>query len=321
MCEQTGILTEIRSLSAHDGPGLRTSLFFKGCSLKCMWCHNPETIESAPELEWDAKTCIDCRICEAICSEKAIVFTEPLSYIIDKNRCTVCGICVESCPSKALQLIGASYTVDQLFDRIHKDEKFIRQSKGGITFSGGEPALQYLFIAKLAQKLKAAGYHLALDTCGAAPAKAYETLVPLMDLILYDLKEMIDKKHRQFTGSSNKLIHKNLLLVLNLIYQQKLKTEVWIRTPLIPGMTDTPENIRAIGKFLSQNNRVQKWELCTFNNLCIAKYRKLGQAWSLEKSELLSNEQAATLLDQAKLSAPDNLSIYLSGLTKTSNTD
>lgn len=321
MEQQTAILTEIRSLSAHDGPGLRTSVFFKGCSLKCMWCHNPETIGLAPELEWDAKTCIDCRICEAICPEKAIAFSEPLLYIIDKKRCTVCGICVESCPSKVLQLIGTSYTVDQLFDQIYKDEKFIKRSKGGITFTGGEPALQYSFIAELAQKLKAAGFHLALDTCGAAPAIAYETLVPLMDLILYDLKEMKDKKHRQFTGSSNKLIHKNLLLMLNLIDQHQLKTELWIRTPLIPGMTDTPENIRAIGEFLSQNNLAQKWELCTFNNLCIAKYRKLGQNWSLEKSELLSNEQTAILLGQAKRSAPDILSISLSGLTKTNKTN
>ena len=321
MYEQTVILTEIRSLSAHDGPGLRTSLFFKGCSLKCIWCHNPETIGPIPELEWDTKICINCRICEAICQEKAIAFTEPLSYIIDKNRCTVCGICVESCPSKTLHLIGSSYTVDQLFDRIHKDEKYIKRSNGGITFSGGEPALQYLFIAELAQKLKADGYHLALDTCGAVTAKAFETLVPLMDLILYDLKEMIDKKHRQFTGSSNKLIHKNLLLVMNLIDQQKLKTELWIRTPLIPGMTDTEENIKAIGKFLSQNYSAQKWELCTYNNLCIAKYRKLGRKWELEQTELLTKDHAANLLDRAKLSAPKISSITLSGLTKTSKTD
>jgi len=272
-------------------------------------------------LEWDSKTCIDCRICEAICPEKAIAFTEPQSYIIDKHRCTVCGICVESCPSKALQFIGASYTVDQLFDRILKDEKFIKRSNGGITFSGGEPTLQYPFIAELAEKLKADGYHLALDTCGAAHVKAYETLVPLMDLILYDLKEMNEYKHRKFTGSSNKLIHKNLLLVLNLIDQQKLKTELWIRTPLIAGMTDTEENIKAIGKFLSQNYSAQKWELCTFNNLCLAKYRKLGRKWDLEQTELLTNDHAANLLDLAKLSAPKISSITLSGLTKTSKTD
>lgn len=320
MDRQTAILTEIRSLSAHDGPGLRTSLFFKGCSLKCMWCHNPETIDSSPELEWDEKSCINCRICEANCSEKAIAFTKPPSYIIDKNRCTVCGTCVESCPSKALRLIGNSYTVDQLFDRIHKDEKFIKRSNGGITFSGGEPALQYPFIAELAQKLKAADYHLALDTCGAAPAKAYETLVPLMDLILYDLKEMDEDKHLQLTRSSNKLIGKNLFSILQLIQKNNMKTKIWIRTPLIPDLTDTEGNIQAIGKFLSQNDLIQKWELCAFNNLCITKYRKLGQAWSLEQSGLLSIDHASNLLDLAKRTAPKIASITLSGLTKTHKT-
>lgn len=321
MNEHAAILTEIRSLSAHDGPGLRTTLFFKGCSLKCVWCHNPETILSTPELEWDVKSCIGCRICEANCPEKAIAFTEPPSYIVDKNKCNACGICVETCPSKALKIIGISYTVVQLFDRIHRDEKFIKRSNGGITFSGGEPALRFPIIAELAKKLKAFDYHLALDTCGAAPAKAYETLVPLMDLILFDLKEMNDEKHSRFTGASNVLVHENLSLILSLIQQNNLKTEIWIRTPLIPMMTDTDENILVIGKYLSEINSVQKWELCTFNNLCIAKYRKLGRKWDLVQNELLTKDHAANLLDCAKLSAPKISSITLSGLTKTSNTD
>ncbi|MCK9414704.1 MAG: glycyl-radical enzyme activating protein [Prolixibacteraceae bacterium] len=318
MNEQTAVLTEIRSLSAHDGPGLRTTIFFKGCSLKCKWCHNPETILLTPELEWDEKSCIDCRVCEANCPEKAIAFTESKSYIINKNKCTVCGTCLATCPSKALKISGISYTVDQLFERIHKDEKFIKRSNGGITFSGGEPALRYPFIVELAKKLKAFDYHLALDTCGVAPAKAYKTIVPLMDLILYDLKEINDEKHRQFTGASNELVHENLSLILKLIQQNNLKTEVWIRTPLIPAMTDTYENVQAIGKFLSEkaNGSVQKWELCTFNNLCIAKYRKLGKEWALEHSDLLTTSYAAQLLKVAKLSAPIIPGINLSGLTK-----
>ena len=316
MIEQSAIVTEIRSLSPHDGPGVRTTLYFKGCSLKCMWCHNPETISSSPEIEWDEKSCIDCRICEAECPENAITFSEPDSYIIDKNKCKACGSCVESCPSKALKKIGEPYTVNQLFERIQKDVNFIKRSNGGVTFSGGEPALQYPFIAELALKLKAHDYHLALDTCGAAPAKAYETLVPLMDLILFDLKEIDNLKHRLFTGGLNVEIHKNLTLILKIIEQHNLRTEVWIRTPLIPGMTNTSENIQGIGELISTKKGIQKWDLCTFNNLCVAKYCKLGQEWELEQAELLTTNDAANLLKLARQTVPKEVLVTLSGLTK-----
>lgn len=316
MIEQSALVTEIRSLSPHDGPGLRTTLYFKGCSLKCKWCHNPETISSSPEIEWNEKSCIDCRICEAECPENAITFSEPDSYIIDKIKCTACGSCVESCPSKALKKIGEPYTVNQLVERIQKDVNFIKRSNGGVTFSGGEPALQYPFIAELALKLKAHDYHIALDTCGAAPAKAYETLVPLMDLILFDLKEIDNVKHRLLTGGLNVEIHKNLTLILKIIEQQNLRTEVWIRTPLISGMTNTSENIQGIGELISTKKGIQKWDLCTFNNLCVAKYRKLGQEWELENTELLTNNHAEKLLELAKLSVFENVKVTLSGLTK-----
>lgn len=267
---------------------------------------------------WDEKICINCRICEAICPENAISFNRSESYIIDQDKCPVCGTCVETCPSKALKLLGQDFTVDQLFESIQKDEKFIKKSKGGITFSGGEPALQYPFIAQLAQKLKAADYHLALDTCGAVPAKAYETIVPFMDLILYDIKEMNNEKHLQFTGVSNVLVHKNLDLIRDLIRKNELETTVWIRTPIITGMTDTEENINAIGKYISERTEgvVTKWELCAFNNLCINKYRILGKKWDLGQSELLCKSYAAKLLKVAKLSAPMGLEISLSGLSK-----
>lgn len=315
MTADSAILSDIRSLSSHDGPGLRTTLFFKGCSLNCKWCHNPETISAAPELEWDNKSCIDCRTCQKKCPENAILFFENQLSIIDRDKCKVCGVCVEVCPSKALKQIGQRYTIHQLLVRVRKDELFIKRSNGGVTFSGGEPALQYPFIAQMAKKLRAENYHLALDTCGLASVKAYETLIPLIDLVLFDLKVMNDDRHRAFTGGSNSEIHRNLKRILEIIEKNKLSTQVWIRTPLIPGMTDDEKNIQAIGKCISEISGVSKWDLCTFNNMCVTKYRKLGRQWELESSNLLTKFNASHLLRIAKLSVPHSVSVTLSGLT------
>ncbi|MBI9065194.1 MAG: glycyl-radical enzyme activating protein, partial [Marinilabiliaceae bacterium] len=246
------IITDIHPLSTHDGPGLRTTIFFKGCSLNCLWCHNPETINRDPEMEWDAKKCLDCRTCEAVCPENAINFKEHKGYLINKSKCNNCGLCATACPSRALKIVGMDYSVNELLTLILKDEKFIKRSKGGVTFSGGEPALHYPFISDLARKLKGQNFHLALDTCGMAPGKAYEELLPDMDLILFDIKEMDSLKHKAFTGIGNELIMNNLLSIRETIKKKNLKTKLWIRTPIIPGMTNTSENISAIGEFLSR---------------------------------------------------------------------
>lgn len=315
------IITDIHSLSTHDGPGIRTTIFFKGCSLNCVLCHNPETINRNPEIEWDAKKCLNCRTCEEVCPENAISFNKEKSYIINKIKCNNCGLCADKCPSHALKVVGTEYSVDELVNRILKDEKFIKRSNGGVTFSGGEPALHCQFISDLAKKLKAKDFHLALDTCGMASKKAYEELLPDMDLILFDVKEMDSQKHKAFTGVKNEMILNNLLSVRETITEKNLKTKLWIRTPLIPGMTDTTENILAIGEFLSDefSDVVQRWQLCAFNNLCKEKYRKLGLEWSLEHKELLSASLANKLLGQAKIAGKNVCDISFSGLTQKVN--
>jgi len=316
------IITDIHSLSTHDGPGMRTTIFFKGCPLNCVWCHNPETINRNPEIEWDAKKCINCRICEEVCPENAINFNEKKSYRINKIKCNNYGLCIDSCPSHALKLIGKEYSVDGLLTRVLKDEMFIKKSNGGVTFSGGEPALQYQFVSDLAKKLKAKDFLLALDTSGKAPGKAYKELLPDIDLVLFDIKEMDSQKHKDFTGVKNEIILNNLFSIREIIKKKKLKTKLWIRTPLIPGMTDTTENISAIGEFLSDefSDVVQRWELLAFNNMCNEKYRKLGLKWSLEHVELLSASQAKKLLGHAKTTGKNVCDITFSGLTQKVNT-
>jgi len=228
-----------------------------------------------------------------------------------------CGICAELCPSRALEIVGKEYTVDELYQRLLKDEPFIRKGDGGITFSGGEPLLQFSFLEELSEKLKKHNFHLALDTAGNVEPENYKKLLPYIDLVLFDLKELDNRKHKKFTGAGNNRIINNLFLIRDIIKRQKLKTRIWIRTPLIPGMTGTEENISAIGELLSIEfaDITDRWELLGYNNMCGEKYRKLGFNWALEEVELLSRPEANVLLDIARSSARALKKIVFSGLT------
>ena len=315
-CE--ALITHVASLSSHDGPGLRTTLFFKGCSLKCRWCHNPETIRNVPELEWDRRLCIGCRTCKEHCSSGAIDFSLGREYLVDKKQCVQCFACARQCPSQALKVTGKTYSLEALEELILKDEKLIRSMSGGVTFSGGEPVLQSEFIVQLSRRLKNRNIHLALDTCGLAPWESYKQLLPYMDLILYDLKEMDAAKHIEFTGADNRMIHENILRMVDYIHSNQLLVRIWIRTPLIPGMTASLENITAIGTFINAylSEDVDKWELCAFNNLCNDKYNRLGVRWSLKDTELLLRGEMEELLLEAKRSASSIKQVTASGLNK-----
>lgn len=312
------LLSNCISLSSHDGPGLRTTLFFKGCSLKCKWCHNPETIRKIPELEWNSRLCIGCRTCSNVCMNDAIDFSAEATYLIDKKRCIQCFTCVESCPARALKRIGNMYSLDALEELVLKEVTLIKSLGGGVTFSGGEPAIQSVFIAELSQRLKKKEIHLALDTCGQVSWEHYRRVLPYMDLILFDLKEMNPVKHLTFTGADNRLIHENLHHITEYIQLHQLPTRIWIRTPLIPGMTASEENVTAIGRFINSGfaGYIDKWELCSFNNLCDEKYTRLGIQWELRNNELLSTKEMENLLLIAKQSAPSIKQVTASGLNK-----
>lgn len=296
------ILTQIAFLASHDGPGMRTTLFFKGCPLRCKWCHNPETIYPRQELSWDQRKCIGCKTCLLQCPYEAVDFRLP--HLIRKQNCVNCFDCVETCPSRALQITGKVYDLEELEYQIIQEKQLLKSMGGGVTFSGGEPTLQTPFIASLAQKLKQEDIHLALDTCGYTSWENYQVLLPYMDLILYDLKEMDPVRHRNETGVDNHLIHENLLRMCQYIQEEHLPTHIWIRTPVIPEMTATLENIQAIARLLSPMSAfVDKWELCAFNNLCRDKYHQLGTDWTLEHMPLLTQVQFKRLLDVAQQSA------------------
>ena len=235
------LVIEISRGATHDGPGMRTTVFFKGCSLHCLWCQNPESISPRQEIWWEARKCIRCLECVKVCQVGAVVDTGEC-ITRDRAKCTQCGDCVEECPAKATAFVAQEWQVEDLVKEVLKDKAYYQAFGGGVTASGGEPLCQARFVTAFFQRLKQEGIHTALDTCGMASHEALLALLPYTDHILFDLKLFDPRLHRQYTGQSNALILENLYRVAATIRASRpaRAMKLWIRTPLIPGITDTP---------------------------------------------------------------------------------
>ena len=263
---QTARIFDLKHYAVNDGPGIRTTVFFKGCPLRCAWCHNPESQSSQPELVLHMDRCIDCGACREVCPQGAITPDNPL----DRSRCTVCGACVDVCYSAARQMVGYEIGLDELWTRVERDIPFHRQSGGGVTFSGGEPLMQADFVLALAERCHENGLHTALDTCGYVAWHIMEKLLPMIDLFLYDIKLMDDSRHRQYTGVSNQCILDNLS---NL---SAGGAHIQVRMPLIAGVNDDKENIRQCVDFLTALPQLDSVTLMPFHAIGRGKYEALG---------------------------------------------
>jgi pyruvate formate lyase activating enzyme len=264
-----GSIFLIQGFSTNDGPGIRTTIFTKGCPLKCLWCHNPESGKSHQELMTHDNRCIACLKCLEACSPKAITFHPEKGRKINRSRCNRCLDCVEVCPSKSLTAVGETMTVDQVMAEILKDELFFNRSGGGVTISGGEPLAQGPFVLELLRACKERGLHTTLDTSGYGPWPSLEILLEYLDLILFDIKHMDPKAHIRGTGKSNALPLSNLRRIPRNI-------EVWIRLPLIPGYNDSRENLEQVIK-VSREIGAEKISLLPFNRYGDGKYLNLGR--------------------------------------------
>ncbi len=282
--------------TTHDGPGIRSTVFFQSCPLACQWCHNPEGITSSPGVWWEERSCIGCMLCQDACPVKANPAGEG-GITIHRDRCLGCGACVKACPTGAMSFIARSFDLPGLLNEVLRDRAFYEKTGGGVTASGGECMQQHAFVARFFQKLQEARVNTALDTSGFAPWSAFEEVLPHTDYVLYDLKLMDSWAHRQFTGQDNGLILENVRKIAAAVRDGSCRAKLWIRTPLIPGATAAPENISAIGAFLAGEmaDVVSRWELCAFNNSCITKYSRLGKAWDCQELKLLTDSKAQAL--------------------------
>jgi len=280
----TGTIFDIRKYSIHDGPGIRTAVFFKGCPLECSWCHNPEGGAYHPELIFRSARCILCDDCLTGCPNEAVT-RQGDAIQIDRKRCKVSGECAAVCNAEALQVVGREMTVEQVVSEIEEDAVFYEQSGGGVTFTGGEPLAQPSFLLELLSACQARGLHTTVDTSGFSPWAVLDEMRPLVNLFLYDLKLMEEPRHRQWTGVSNTDILSNLRKL------SEAGQKILVRIPVIPGINDDEENLRQSGEFLAALPNVPTVELLPYHNIAEGKYAGLGREYGLEEIHTPTQEQ------------------------------
>jgi pyruvate formate lyase activating enzyme len=278
---ETGICFQVQRYATHDGPGIRTTVFLKGCPLACPWCHNPEGRLDTPEVHLLPDRCIACGSCIAVCPDPpddptdtaapsaAAYFTAP------RPRCIRCGACVEACPTEARRLVGRVVTVAELLDQVERDRPFYEVSGGGVTFSGGEPMLQASFLIASLEGCHRRGLHAAVDTCGYAEPVTVLEVARLAHLILYDLKTLDEDRHREATGVALRPIVRNLQVL------DGTGVEVWIRVPLIPGMNDDDRSLDTLGRFVRSLQRIRRVHLLPYHRVGFQKYERMHLAYDL----------------------------------------
>ena len=291
--DPTGVIFDVKRYAIHDGPGIRTTVFFKGCPLRCRWCHNPESWDQGPEHSLRTSLCTGCGRCIEACEAGAISRSGD-RVSTDLTRCVFCGACVEACPTGAREIVGRQVTVAEVMAEIERDVVFYDQSGGGATFSGGEPLVQPAFLDELLAACQAREIHTALDTCCHAPWDVVEKICRRVDLLLCDLKHMDPVVHQGVTGVSNELLLENLQRLA------RLGRQIVIRFPLIPGVNDDQQNVAAVGRFVGSLDGVGRIDILPYNEAARGKLARLVRTYELLEAEPSQREQLEAIAESLR---------------------
>ncbi len=278
-----GVVFDIQRFSVHDGPGIRTTVFLKGCPLECLWCHNPESQRIAPEISFERELCLVCGNCVEVCPQGAQCIVGGRRSIT-REVCVACGKCVEHCYTNALVLKGRSMTVEEVLEEAIKDRLLYEKSGGGITLSGGEPAMQPAFAREVLREAGRKGLHTAIETCGLAPSVVFEDMLQVTELVIFDLKHADTEAHKRLTGAGNEQILSNLERTV------ARGIDIVVRIPLIPGCNDSDENIAATAGFL-RGLRIDSVEIIPYHDFAPAKYGLLDLDYELSEAKAFTEEE------------------------------
>ncbi|MBR3271333.1 MAG: glycyl-radical enzyme activating protein [Clostridia bacterium] len=280
-----GIVFDISRCAYHDGPGIRTTVFLKGCSLRCIWCHNPESFSPRPEIELLPALCIGCRRCARLCPAGVHRFTDGTHTVL-QNKCTLCGACVKVCPQNALKITGREMTADEVLAVVLRDRAYYAQSGGGVTFSGGEPTVQVAFLRECLEQCKAEGLHTALETNGCITPETLETLLPLVDLWLLDCKAPDAETLKAYTGGDFARWQTTLETL------SAAQKPIWLRLPIIPGVNDTDAHFAFAGRVIAAHPNIERYEILPYHTIGVQKWAGVGRSYTLKELPAATKEQA-----------------------------